>query len=88
MLHHIVLTGLQPYELMFGHKAPMPFDNWLELEHYKFGSFKFKTAWLGQQLDALVSANKHALKLIIKTVQHSKGPFQTPYSCWESCSTV
>ena len=34
--------------------------------------FKFKTAWLGQQLDELVSANKHALKSIDKTVQCSK----------------
>ena len=24
-------TGLQPHELMFGHKAPMPCDNWLRL---------------------------------------------------------
>ena len=65
-------TGLQPYELMFGCKAPMPCDNWLGLRHYKLGGFKFKTAWLGQQLDALVSANKHTLKLINKTTQHSK----------------
>ena len=28
-------TGIQPYELMFGHKAPMPCDNWLGLENYK-----------------------------------------------------
>ena len=42
----------------------MPCDNWLGLKHYELGGFKFKTAWLGQQLDALVSANKHALKSI------------------------
>ena len=24
-------TGYQPYQLMFGHKAPMPCDNWLGL---------------------------------------------------------
>ena len=65
-------TGLQPYELMFGHRAPMLCDNWLGLGHYKPGGFKFKTAWLGQQLDALVTANKHALKLINKTIKHSK----------------
>ena len=40
-------TGLQPYELMFGRKAPMPCNNWLGLGHYKPGGFKFKTAWLG-----------------------------------------
>ena len=65
-------TGLQQYELMFGHRAPMPCDNWLGLEHYEPGGFKFKTAWLGQQLDTLVNANKHALKLIDKTTKHSK----------------
>ena len=65
-------TGLHPYKLMFGHKAPMPCDNWLGLRHYEPGGFKSKTAWLGQQLDMLVSANKHALKLINKTTQHSK----------------
>ena len=27
-------TGLQPYELMFGHRAPMLCDNWLGLRHY------------------------------------------------------
>ena len=65
-------TGLQPYELMFGHRAPMLCDNWLGLGHYEPGGFKFKTAWLGQQLDTLVTANKHALKLINKTIKHSK----------------
>ena len=65
-------TGLQPYELMFGHKAPMPCDNWLGLGHYKLGIFKFKTAWLGQQLDTLVNANKHVLNLINKTTKCSK----------------
>ena len=65
-------TGLQPYELMFGHKAPMPCDNWLGLGHYKLGGFKFKTAWLGQQLDMLVNAHKHVLKLINKTTKCSK----------------
>ena len=65
-------TGLQPYELMFGCKAPMLCDNWLGLGHYELGGFKFKTAWLGQQLDALVTANKHVLKLINKTTKCSK----------------
>ena len=55
---------------MFGHKAPMPCDNWLGCGHYDMGGLK--TAWLSQQLDALVSANKQALKLIRKTTQCSK----------------
>ena len=65
-------TGFQPYKLMFGHKAPMPCDNWLGLRHYETDSLKSKTAWLSQQLNTLVSANKQALKLIHKTTQHNK----------------
>ena len=65
-------TGFQPYELMFGCKAPMPCDNWLGLRHYEADSLKSKTAWLGQQLNTLVSANKQALKLIHKKTQHNK----------------
>ena len=44
----------------------MPCDNWLGLRHYEADGLKSKTAWLGQQLDALVSSNKQALKLIHK----------------------
>ena len=51
-------TGFQPYELMFGCKAPMPCDNWLGLGQYEMGSLKSKSAWISQQLDALVTANK------------------------------
>ena len=36
------------------------------------GSLKSKSAWISQQLDALVTANKQALKSIHKTTQHSK----------------
>ena len=54
-------TGFQPYELMFGHKAPMPCNNWLGLSNYKPDSFKSKTAWLNQQLNAMLYANKQAL---------------------------
>ena len=35
-------TGLQAYELMFGHKAPMPCDNWLGLRHYEPGCLSLK----------------------------------------------
>ena len=54
-------TGFQPYELMFGCKAPMPCDAWLRL-----------AAWLGQQLDTLVSVNKCAIKSIQKTTLRNK----------------
>ena len=65
-------TGFQPYKLMFGHKAPMPCDNWLGLGQYEMGSLKSKSACVNQQLDALVAANKQALKSIHKATQHSK----------------
>ena len=62
-------TGFQPYELMFGCKALMPCDNWLGLSNYKPDSFKSKTAWLNQQLNAMLYANKQALKLINQSTQ-------------------
>ena len=65
-------TGFQLYELMFGHKAPMPCNNCLGIGQYETGSLKFKSAWISQQLDALVTANKQVLKSIHKTMQCSK----------------
>ena len=62
-------TGYQPYELMFGHKAPTPCDNWLGLNNYKSAEFKTKTAWLNEQLNALLHANKQALKGIHKSTK-------------------
>ena len=64
MLCLMATTGFQPYELMFGCKALMPCNNWLGLSNYKPDSFKSKTAWLNQQLNAMLYANKQALKLI------------------------
>ena len=61
------LTGFQPYELMFGCKAPMPCDNWLGLAQYKSAGYKSKTIWLNQQLGAMMHANKQALKYIQKS---------------------
>ena len=65
-------TGFQPYELMFGHKAPMPCDNWLGLGHYQTDSFKSKIVWLQHQLNAMMHASKHAFKLINKSTQCNK----------------
>ena len=62
-----VSTGFQPYELMFGRKAPTPCDNWLGLAQYRTNSFKSKTVWLNQQLSAMMHANKQALKYINKS---------------------
>ena len=57
---------------MFGHKTPMPCDNWLGLKNYKPDSFKFKTVWLNQQLNAMLQANKKTLKLIQQSSKHNK----------------
>ena len=65
-------TGLQPYELMFRRKAPMPCDNWLGLSNYKPDSYKSKTVWLDQQLNTMLHANKQALTSIKQSVQHNK----------------
>ena len=64
-----VSTGFQPYKLMFRCKAPMPCDNWLGLNNYKPNSLKSKTIWLNQQLNAMLHANKQALKLINKSMK-------------------
>ena len=65
-------TGYQPYELMFGCKAPMACGNWLGLGNYKPASFKSKTAWLNEQLNAMLYANKQALKSIHKSTKCNK----------------
>ena len=57
---------------MFGCKVPMPCNDWLGLDNYKPDSFKFKTAWLNQQLNAMLYADKQALKSIHKSTQCNK----------------
>ena len=50
----------------------MPCDNWLGLKNYKSAEFKTKTAWLNEQLNALLHANKQALKGIHKSTKHNR----------------
>ena len=50
------ITGYQPYELMFGHKAPTVCDAWLELAHYNDQASTNKCAWLNEQHELLMSA--------------------------------
>ena len=57
---------------MFGRKAPTPCDNWLGLKNYQPASFKSKTAWLNDQLNAMLYANKQALKGIHKSTKQNK----------------
>ena len=51
-------TGFQPYELMFGHKAPAPCDAWLGLHSYNDAKSASKSAWVDQQLEHMVMANR------------------------------
>ena len=50
----------------------MPCDTWLGLDQYQDGQPVGKAAWLGQQLDTLVSVNKRAIKSIQKTTLRNK----------------
>ena len=50
----------------------MPCDNWLGLAQYKTNSFKSKTVWLNQQLNAMMHVNKQALKYINKSNKRNK----------------
>ena len=57
-------TGYQPYELMFGRKAPAPCDNWLGLRQYNSDKSISKVVWVDKQFEKIVQANKRALKSI------------------------
>ena len=57
-------SGYQLYQLMFGHKAQMPCDNWLELSQYNCSESISKDSWIKQQYEWLWVVNKWALKSI------------------------
>ena len=52
--------GYQPYQLMFGHHAPAPCDNWLGLRAYNDDKSITRIDWVNQQLEQLLHANKRA----------------------------
>ena len=58
------ITGLQPYQLMFGRKASTPCDAWLGLDQYQEEVAKPKIEWLKQHQELLLAANKRAVKSI------------------------
>ena len=55
-----------------GARLLCPCDNWLGLNNYKPDSFKSKTAWLNEQFNAMLYANKQALKGIHKSTKRNK----------------
>ena len=64
-------TGYQPYQLMFGRKAPMPCDNWLGLTQYNNSESNSKNSWVQEQYELVWAANKQALKSIQQSTQKS-----------------
>ena len=57
-------AGHQPYQLMFGRKAPMPCDNWLGLSQYYGSQTKSKSSWLQQHDEVMQYVRKRALQKI------------------------
>ena len=60
-------TSYQPYQLMFGHHAPAPCDNWLGLRAYNDDKSITHIDWVDQQLEQLLQANKRVQKNIKAT---------------------
>ena len=57
-------TGYQPYELMFGRKAPTICNAWLRLAEYNDKFSQSKCEWVNQHHELILAANRHALKRI------------------------
>ena len=64
-------TGYQPYELMFGHKAPTICNVWLGLVDYNDNYLQSKCEWVNQQHKLICAANRHALKRIKQSAEKS-----------------
>ena len=65
MLHNV--TGYQPYELMFGHKAPTVCNIWLGLAQYNYLYLQSKSTWVNEQHELILAVNRWALKNIKQT---------------------
>ena len=66
------VTGYKPYELMFGQKAPAVCDAWLGLVQYNDQDSTNKSAWLNEQHELLMSANRQTLKHIKLSAEKSQ----------------
>ena len=55
-------TAYQPYELMFGHKAPTMCDSWLGLANYNDNFLQSKCTCVNQQHELILAVNRWALK--------------------------
>ena len=61
------VTGYQPYELMFGCKAPTICNAWLGLAQYNDQYSQSKSTWVNEQHELILAANPWALKNIKQT---------------------
>ena len=75
------ITGYQPYELMFGCKVPTVSDAWLGLAKYNDQYLQSKSAWVNEQHELILAANRQALKT------SSKQP-RTQHSMWEEALSI
>ena len=69
------VTGYQPYELLFGQKAPTVCNAWLGLAQYNDQDSTNKCAWLNKQHELLMSVKRQALKHIKQSA--TKGQTRT-----------
>ena len=86
-------TGYQPYELMFGCKAPTICDAWLRLAEYDDKFLQSKCEWVNQQHELILAANRHALKRIKqsaeKSVSQARGKdLEIPIPIWYYYMTI
>ena len=64
-------AGYQPYELMFGHKAPTMYDSWLRLGNYNDNFLQSKCTWVNQQHELILAVNRQALIRMKKSAEKS-----------------
>ena len=67
MLHNV--TGYQPYELMFGHKAPTVCNAWLGLAEYDDQYSQSKSTWVNEQHELILPLNRWGLRNIKQTAK-------------------
>ena len=72
-------TDYQPYELMFGHKAPTICDVWFGLGNYNDNVLQSKCAWVNQQHELILGANRWALGGVIYHLIQPLTPIYLPY---------
>ena len=66
------ITDYQPYELMFGHKAPAVCVAWLGLASYNNKASTSRWAWLNEQHTLLMSSDRWASKHIMQSAKKSQ----------------